>query len=140
MTVNPAGSFGHVPGGGGGGGTVTVIAAVPLWPSLVAVIVAAPTATPLTNPLPFTVATPPLPVAQLTARPANGAPVESCGVALSCTVCPTSTLAAGGLTTTAATGTALTTTTAESVSAAEALIEGCEVVAMPATGGEVLGA
>src|SRR5437899_1784428 len=33
------------------------MAAVPLWPSLVAVIVAVPAATPATNPLPLTVAT-----------------------------------------------------------------------------------
>src|SRR2546426_8060240 len=89
MTVNPAGSFGHVPGGGGGGGTVTVIAAVPLWPSLVAVIVAAPTATPLTNPLPFTVATPALPLPHVTTRPVSAAPLASLRVTVSCPVCPT---------------------------------------------------
>src|SRR5256885_4267183 len=51
--VNPPGWLGHVPAGGGGGGTVTVITAVPVTPSLVAVIVAEPGATPLTSPPPF---------------------------------------------------------------------------------------
>src|SRR2546428_1610350 len=104
MTVNPAGSFGHVPGGGGGGGTVTVIAAVPLWPSLVAVIVAAPTATPLTNPLPFTVATPALPLPHVTTRPVSAAPLASLRVTVSCPVCPTGMLAVAGVTVTDATG------------------------------------
>src|SRR2546425_2283876 len=108
MTVNPAGSFGHVPGGGGGGGTVTVIAAVPLWPSLVAVIVAAPTATPLTNPLPFTVATPALPLPHVTTRPVSGLPFASLRLAVSCTVRPTGTFAVGGLTATDATGMTVT--------------------------------
>src|SRR3989442_1038977 len=40
----------------GGAGAVTVIAALPLCPSLVAVIVAGPAATPVTSPLPLTVA------------------------------------------------------------------------------------
>src|SRR3989449_11213910 len=51
-TVIPVGSLGHAPGGGS---AVTVIAAVPLRPSLVAVIVAGPAPTPLTSPLPLTV-------------------------------------------------------------------------------------
>jgi hypothetical protein len=38
-------------------GTVTVIADVPVWPSLVAVIVVVPPLTAVTNPLPSTVAT-----------------------------------------------------------------------------------
>jgi hypothetical protein len=37
MTVIPVGSF-QEPGGGGGGGTVTVTDALPVMPSLVAVI------------------------------------------------------------------------------------------------------
>src|SRR2546429_652024 len=54
----------HAPGwlgrgraGGGGGGTGTGMAAVPVTPSLVAVIVAEPVATPITRRLPFAVAT-----------------------------------------------------------------------------------
>ena len=43
---------------GAGGGAVTVTVAVPDFPELEAVIVADPAATPVTTPLPFTVATP----------------------------------------------------------------------------------
>src|SRR5256712_1940061 len=91
----------HVPGGGG---AETVSAAVPLCPSLVAVIVADPAATPLTRPLPLTVATAVLLLAHVTVRPASGAPLASFGVAVSWTVCPAWTLGAGGLTVTDATG------------------------------------
>src|SRR2546427_1460327 len=56
-TVIPAGSLGQAPGGGS---AVTVIAAVPFRPSLVAVIVAGPTTSPPTSPLPLTVAPPPV--------------------------------------------------------------------------------
>src|SRR3989441_339168 len=91
----------HVPGGGG---AETVSAAVPLCPSLVAVIVADPTATPLTRPLPLTVATAVLLLAHVTVRPVSGAPLASFGVAVSWTVCPAWTLGAGGLTVTDATG------------------------------------
>src|SRR2546426_6338921 len=55
-TVIPAGSLGQAPGGGS---AVTVIAAVPFRPSLVAVIVARPTTSPPTHPPPPTVPTPP---------------------------------------------------------------------------------
>src|SRR6266568_342285 len=67
-------------------GAVTVIAAVPLCPSLVAVIVAEPVATAVTSPLPFTLATAPLLDCQVMARPVNGFPLASCGVAVSCAV------------------------------------------------------
>src|SRR5437867_4437451 len=67
-------------------GAVTVIAAVPLCPSLVAVIVAAPAATAVTSPLPFTLATAPLLDCQVMTRPVNGFPLASCGVAVSCAV------------------------------------------------------
>src|SRR5437870_6564530 len=103
--VNPPGWLGHVPAGGGGGGTVTVITAVPVTPSLVAVIVAEPVATPITSPLPFTVATSVLLLTQVTTRPSSGLLFASRGVAVSCTVCPTGTLAGAGLTVTDATGT-----------------------------------
>jgi len=71
----------------------TVIAAVPLFPSLAAVIVAAPVLTPVTRPLADTVATPGLPLNQLTVRPLSRLPFASFGIAASCTVCPTDTLA-----------------------------------------------
>src|SRR5437879_42045 len=87
---------------------VTVIAAVPLCPSLVAVIVAEPAATPVTSPLPLTVATPVLLLAHVTTRPVSAAPLASFGVAESCTVCPTCTLGVAGLTVTDATGTLVT--------------------------------
>src|SRR2546426_7240339 len=94
---------------GGGGGAVTVIAPVPDFASLVAVIVAEPTVTPVTTPLPFTVATPLLLLAQVTVRPANALPAASLGDAASCTVPPTSTPADAGVTTTDATGVLATT-------------------------------
>src|SRR5438034_7552819 len=84
---------------------VTVMLALPLCPSLVAVIVAEPAVTPLTSPLPFTVATGVLLLDQVTTRPVSGLPLASFGVAVSCTVCPATTLAGDGLTVTEATGT-----------------------------------
>src|SRR6266566_7183700 len=65
------------------GTLVTVMADVPLGPSLVAVIVAEPAATPVTNPLAETVAMAALLVAQVTARPLRAAPFASFGVAVS---------------------------------------------------------
>jgi len=86
------------------GTTDTVTVAVPLCPSLVAVRVAAPAAIAATRPLPETVATAGALLAHATARPDNGVPFASFGVAVSCAVCPTSKLAAAGLTVTDATG------------------------------------
>src|SRR5438132_434054 len=94
-------------------GTVdTVTAAVPACPSLVAVIVTAPTATPVTRPLAETVPTAPLPVVQVSARPLSTLPLASLRVAVSCTVPPTYMLGAVGLTVTDATGTFDTVTLA----------------------------
>src|SRR5213078_1309227 len=96
-----------VPGG------VTVIADVPLRPSLVAVIVTGPpAATPLTSPLPFTLAIALLLDCQVTTRPVNGLPFASLGVAVSCTVCPIATVPELGVTVTAATGATVTVTLA----------------------------
>ena len=64
-----------------GGRAVTVTSAVPLCPSLVAVIVAAPEAFPVTRPLPFAVATAVAPLD--TVRPVSGPPLASFGVAVS---------------------------------------------------------
>ena len=89
-------------------GTATVIADVPLFPSLVAVIVAEPVATPVTRPFASTVATPGALVVQLTARPESGFPLASSGVAVSCWVPPTAIVAEPGLTATDATGTGFT--------------------------------
>src|ERR671924_528428 len=92
-------------GGGGGGGAVTVMLAVPLFPSLVAVIVAVPAATPVTRPVADTVATAALELDQVTARPESGLPLTSLAVAVSCTVWLATTLAVVGVTLTVATGT-----------------------------------
>src|SRR5258708_2094413 len=64
---------------------VIVTAALPLCPSLVAVIVAAPAVTPVTKPLPFTTATAGALLAHVTTRPATALPLASLGVAVSCT-------------------------------------------------------
>jgi len=85
-------------------GAVTVIVAPALFPSHVAVIVAPPTATAVARPLPLTVAAEESLLAQVTMRPDNGFPAESRGVAVSCTVCPTGTVATAGLNVTEATG------------------------------------
>src|SRR5947208_6794192 len=90
------------------GTIVTVMTAVPLLPSLVAVIVAEPAATPVTKPLPVTVATAGLLLAQVTTRPASELPAESFVTAESCCVAPTAMLADVGLTVTEATGTLAT--------------------------------
>src|SRR5207244_817286 len=90
------------------GTLVTVTAAVPLCPSLVAVIVAEPAATPVPRPLADTVATAALLVAQVTARPLRAVPFASFGVAVNWVVAPTVTPAAVGLIVTEATGTLVT--------------------------------
>src|SRR5437867_9867631 len=91
---------------------VTVIAAVLLLLSLVAVIVAEPAATLVTRPLGLTRATVVSPLPHVTVRPVNVPPAESFGVAVSCTVCPTRILAVAGETATDATGTSVTVSAA----------------------------
>src|SRR3989475_391259 len=118
-----------VVGGGGGGGVVTVTFAVPLFPSLVAVIVAVPAATPVTSPFAETVAALALLVAQLMLRPLSAVPLASLGVAVSCTVAATSSAGAAGLTLTDATGTGVTVTVA--VPLLPSLV--AVIVAVPAT-------
>src|SRR2546426_10494000 len=78
------------------GTIVTVIVAVLLLPSLVAVIVAGPGVTPATRPLPLTVATLVSPLAHVTVRPVRVPPPKSLGVAVSCSVCRTRMLAVAG--------------------------------------------
>src|SRR3954469_20465392 len=85
-------------------GLVTVRPAVPCAPSLVAVIVAFPAATPLTSPLADTVAAAVLLDAHVTERPDRSAPLLSFGVAVSCCVAPTAMLAVAGVTVTDLTG------------------------------------
>src|SRR2546425_1027468 len=96
-------------------GTIeTASEAVPLWPSLVAVMVAEPAATPVTRPLGLTVATPVALLVHVIVRPVSGLPAESSGLAVSCLVPPTKRLAGLGLTDTDATGTKTTATALES--------------------------
>src|SRR5260370_2113118 len=83
-----------------GGTTVTVIVAVPLRPSLVAVIVAVPTTRPVTSPLPLTVATPSGLLAQVMVRPVRIWPAASFRVTVYGCTPPTGTLALPGLTVT----------------------------------------
>src|SRR5437773_7795583 len=112
-----------VPGG------VTVMADVPLRPSLVAVIVAEPAATPDTSPPPLTVATAVLLLLQVTVRPVSALPLPSLGVAVSGIVPPVATLAVAGLTVTDATGTC--TTVMADVPLCPSLV--AVIVAVPAT-------
>src|SRR5712692_2202845 len=114
-------------------GAVTVTPAVPLCPSLVAVIVAKPAATPVTKPIPLTVATPALLVAQVIVRPVRGFPLASFGVAVNCTVCPTWILAVAGLTVTDATGTFVAVTAAAPVLPSQAAVMIAVPTAMAAT-------
>src|SRR6266699_43506 len=87
---------------------VIVIAAVPVFPSLVARIVVDPVATPVTRPLEFTVATAVESDDQVIVRPTSMLPAESRVVAVRCRVSPTGMLPEVGLTVTDATGTRTT--------------------------------
>src|SRR5213594_2443862 len=91
---------------------VTVTVAIPFFPSLVAVIVATPAATAVTSPLPLVAATAVLLLAHVTVRPVSTFPAESFVVADNWTVPPTGRLATAGVTSTDATGTAVTVTVA----------------------------
>src|SRR5947199_70939 len=112
---------------------VTVIVEGPLFPSLVAVIVAVPAALPVTSPLAVTVATAVLLLPQLTVRPDNGLPLASFEVAVSCTVWPTCTDAVPGLTVTDATGTVLTVIVAVPLCPSEVAVIVTEPAATPVT-------
>jgi hypothetical protein len=67
-----------------GNGAVTVMTDVPVFPSLVAVIVAEPAAIPVTSPLVVTVAFVASDVDQVTTRPVSAAPAAESVVAVSC--------------------------------------------------------
>src|SRR5258708_13511229 len=82
----------------------TVMGEVPLCPSLVAVIVADPATTPVTKPVPFTVAAELLLLDQVIDRPVRTLPFASFNVAVSCSVWPSFTVAAAGVSVTVATG------------------------------------
>src|SRR3989440_1132468 len=114
----------------GTGTLVTVMVAVPLFPSLVAVIVAEPAPRPVTSPLPLTRAIVVSSLAQVTTLPDSGLPLASFGVAVSCTVCPTGTLADAGVTVTEATGTGALVTVMVAVPLLPSLV--AVIVAVPA--------
>ena len=88
------------------GAAETVTAVLPVFPSLVAVIVAEPTATAVTRPLLDTFATDVFDDDHVIVRPPNAVPVESRGVAVIVTVSPGTIDAELGLIDTDATGAA----------------------------------
>src|SRR5712691_3871522 len=91
------------------GTAFTVTAELPLFPSLVAVMVTGPPAAlPVTRPFASTVARVALLVPHVTVRPVSALPAASFGVAVSCSVVPTTTLAGDGVTSTEATGAGVT--------------------------------
>jgi hypothetical protein len=90
----------------------TVIEAVPVFPSLVAVIVTVPSATPVTTPPDDTVAMPVLPELHVTVRPVSTLPFASFVVAASGVVVPITTFVAPGVTVTVLTGGGVTVTVA----------------------------
>src|SRR5712691_12172415 len=96
-------------------------------------MIAVPAATPVTRPLPLTVATAALLVAHVTARPLSAVPPASRGVAVSCPVWPTRTLDAAGLTVTDATGTFVTVTVAVPLFASLVAVMVAVPAAMPVT-------
>ena len=86
------------------GGGLTVIAAVPVLPSLVAVIVAVPWATAVTTPVTLTVATAVLLDVHVMVRPESTLPFASVVVAVSVVVCVGTNVAVDGVTVTVLTG------------------------------------
>ena len=111
----------------------TVIELVPLFPSLVAVIVTGPPAdAPVTRPLASTLATAGVAEVQVIVRPVNGFPPASVRVATSCCVAPTTIVADVGLTSTVLTGgggTGLTVITGVAALGAASLV--AVIVAVP---------
>jgi len=93
-------------------GEFTFTAAVPDFPSLVAVIVAEPAATAVTRPVELTVAFELSEVAQVTTRPGSAAPPASRVAAVNCRVSPTASVVVDGETVTLATGAAVTVSVA----------------------------
>ncbi len=77
---------------------VTVIAALPVIPPLVALIVADPAVAPVVNPLPVTFATAGSLDVQATACPVTSLPAASVSVAVSCETPPSAMLVDEGLT------------------------------------------
>lgn len=94
-------------------GASTVTVAVPVFPSMVALIVTVPAETPVTTPDEFTVARLVLLLDHVATRRYRGCPAASSGVAVSVVVLPTITLAVEGDTVTLATGTIFTVNVAD---------------------------
>ena len=90
------------------GGTPTVMVAVAVLPSLVAVTVAMPVAVPVTRPLEDTLALVGSELLHVMTRPVSAMLLASRGVAVSCCVPPTATVAAVGAIVRVATGTCVT--------------------------------
>jgi hypothetical protein len=113
------------------GATVTVIADAPFFPSLVAVIVALPAATAVTNPFASTVAAAELSDAQLRVRPVSRFPFPSLVSAVSCRdgVILRTSVAALGLTVTDATGIGFTVIVGVGVELTDSLV--AVIVAVP---------
>jgi hypothetical protein len=112
-------------------GTVTVIEAVPVLPSLVAVIVVLPPPTAVTNPFASTGAAAGLLEVHVTTRPARTLPFASLGVAVSCWVelTPRARVAEAGFTVTVATGIGLTVITGVDAPGADSLV--AVIIAVP---------
>ena len=91
--------------GAGGGGALTVSAAEPFCPSLVAMMFAEPALTAVTTPLELTEATPVFELDHETARPVRSFPPASRRVAVALAVCPTTSEDGLSVTETVATGT-----------------------------------
>jgi hypothetical protein len=91
--------------GAGGGGAVTVSAAKPFCPSLVATMFVEPAANAVTTPLLLTEATPAFELDHETARPVRSFPFASRRVAVALAVCPTTSEDGLSATNTTATGT-----------------------------------
>jgi len=103
LSVTPATARSFTAPGLPGTALVTVTVAASCTPSLVALIVAEPTATAVASPLPSTV-TPALFDAHVIARPVSVLLLASFNVAANCCVAPTVRLGLGGLIVTDATG------------------------------------
>jgi hypothetical protein len=114
------------------GAGVTVIEDVPVFVSLVAVIVVVPAPTAVTRPFPSTVAAASLLEIHVTRRPLSTLSAASRKPAVSCWVgaTPTTRLAVAGVTVTVATGTALTVITAVGAELTDSLF--AVIVAVPA--------
>ena len=116
------------------GTSATVIAAVPDFPSLVAVTVAVPFPVAVTRPVGDTVATAPFDDCQVTVRPVNVAPAASFVVAVNCWVWVTSKLATAGASDTVATGTGRTVTaTVTDLPSLVAVIEAAPAASAPSS-------